>query len=169
MLTCLKCGVASGISSEVEVSRAVTKGATGKAGNRAAKTLRITQSEDNRLNEYGGYWAYGCRNLGINQTFWLGRAPTYLPTCKSLVSFCLGFRRTSNQRQHTRRWSDKKKTKKGGGAGYRSLCLVHAKHALYHLSYTPSIHSQPWRRPTRLKSTRPRQFPPSESGAGPLG
>jgi hypothetical protein len=24
-----------------------------------------------------------------------------------------------------------------GGAGYRSLCLVHAKHALYHLSYTP--------------------------------
>ena len=27
--------------------------------------------------------------------------------------------------------------KKGGGAGYRSLCLMHAKHALYHLSYTP--------------------------------
>jgi hypothetical protein len=77
MLTCLKCGVASGISSEVEVSRAVTKGAKGKAGNRAAKTLRITQSEDNRLNEYGGYWAYGCRNLGINKTFSLGRAPTF--------------------------------------------------------------------------------------------
>jgi hypothetical protein len=24
-----------------------------------------------------------------------------------------------------------------GGAGYRSLCLLHAKQALYHLSYTP--------------------------------
>jgi hypothetical protein len=78
MLTCLKCGVASGISSEVEVSRALTKGATGKAGNRAAKTLRITQSEDNRLNEYGGYWAYGCRNLGIKNLF--ARLPTYRPT-----------------------------------------------------------------------------------------
>jgi hypothetical protein len=30
-----------------------------------------------------------------------------------------------------------KKKKKGGGAGYRSLCLLHAKQALYHLSYTP--------------------------------
>ena len=28
--------------------------------------------------------------------------------------------------------------KKSGGAGYRSLCLTHAKRALYHLSYTPS-------------------------------
>ena len=28
--------------------------------------------------------------------------------------------------------------KKSGGAGYRSLCLMHAKHALYHLSYTPN-------------------------------
>ena len=29
-------------------------------------------------------------------------------------------------------------TKKiSGGAGYRSLCLLHAKQALYHLSYTP--------------------------------
>jgi len=63
------------------VSRAVTKGATGKAGNRAAKTLRITQSEDNRLNEYGGYWAYGCRNLGINQNLLAGPA--------SLLSFKL--------------------------------------------------------------------------------
>ena len=27
--------------------------------------------------------------------------------------------------------------KKCGGAGYRSLCLLHAKQALYHLSYTP--------------------------------
>jgi hypothetical protein len=72
------------------VSRAVTKGATGKAGNRAAKTLRITQSEDNRLNEYGGYWAYGCRNLGINQTFWLSRAPTYLPA-SPLSFFAWGF------------------------------------------------------------------------------
>ena len=27
--------------------------------------------------------------------------------------------------------------KNSGGAGYRSLCLMHAKHALYHLSYTP--------------------------------
>jgi hypothetical protein len=32
----------------------------------------------------------------------------------------------------------KKKKKKSGGAGYRSLCLMHAKHALYHLSYTPN-------------------------------
>ena len=30
--------------------------------------------------------------------------------------------------------------KKSGGAGYRSLCLMHAKHALYHLSYTPILH-----------------------------
>ena len=27
--------------------------------------------------------------------------------------------------------------KKNGAGGYRSPCLVHAKHALYHLSYTP--------------------------------
>ena len=27
--------------------------------------------------------------------------------------------------------------KKCGGAGYRSLCLLHAKQALYHVSYTP--------------------------------
>ena len=26
-----------------------------------------------------------------------------------------------------------------GGAGYRSLCLLHAKQALYHLSYTPNL------------------------------
>ena len=31
-----------------------------------------------------------------------------------------------------------KSLKKSGGAGYRSLCLMHAKHALYHLSYTPN-------------------------------
>ena len=31
------------------------------------------------------------------------------------------------------------KKKKSGGAGYRSLCLMHAKHALYHLSYTPAM------------------------------
>ena len=31
-----------------------------------------------------------------------------------------------------------RKKKKVGGAGYRSLCLMHAKHALYHLSYTPN-------------------------------
>jgi hypothetical protein len=30
-------------------------------------------------------------------------------------------------------------TKKCGGAGYRSLCLLHAKQALYHLSYTPKV------------------------------
>jgi hypothetical protein len=99
MLTCLKCGVASGVSSEVEASRALTKGAMGKAGNRAAKTLRITQSEDNRLNEYGGYWAYGCRNLGISNFLAVHRArntyqptnlptyqPTYLPTY--LPTYC---------------------------------------------------------------------------------
>jgi hypothetical protein len=28
---------------------------------------------------------------------------------------------------------------KSGGAGYRSLCLTHAKRALYHLSYTPKV------------------------------
>jgi hypothetical protein len=28
---------------------------------------------------------------------------------------------------------------KYGQARYRSLCLVHAKHALYHLSYIPSL------------------------------
>jgi hypothetical protein len=33
----------------------------------------------------------------------------------------------------------KKKEKKGGEAGYRSLCLMHAKHALYHLSYIPIL------------------------------
>jgi hypothetical protein len=26
-----------------------------------------------------------------------------------------------------------------GRAGYRSLCLMHAEHALYHLSYIPSL------------------------------
>ena len=31
------------------------------------------------------------------------------------------------------------KTKKSGEAGYRSLCLMHAKHALYHLSYIPVV------------------------------
>ena len=35
-----------------------------------------------------------------------------------------------------RRWP----TNQNGGAGYRSPCLVHAKHALYHLSYTPLLH-----------------------------
>jgi hypothetical protein len=30
-------------------------------------------------------------------------------------------------------------TKSCGGAGYRSLCLLHAKQALYHLSYTPKV------------------------------
>ncbi len=34
-------------------------------------------------------------------------------------------------------WVSAMWAKKGGGAGYRSLCLMHAKHALYHLSYTP--------------------------------
>ncbi len=29
--------------------------------------------------------------------------------------------------------------KKGGVAGYRSLCLTHAKRALYHLSYNPTV------------------------------
>jgi hypothetical protein len=29
--------------------------------------------------------------------------------------------------------------KKGGEAGYRSLCLLHAKQALYHLSYIPRL------------------------------
>ena len=32
-------------------------------------------------------------------------------------------------------------SKKSGGAGYRSLCLLHAKQALYHLSYTPVSNS----------------------------
>ncbi len=31
------------------------------------------------------------------------------------------------------------RTKKGGEAGYRSLGLMHAKHALYHLSYIPEL------------------------------
>jgi hypothetical protein len=34
---------------------------------------------------------------------------------------------------------DDDRTKKSGGAGYRSLCLLHAKQALYHLSYTPKV------------------------------
>jgi hypothetical protein len=34
--------------------------------------------------------------------------------------------------------------KKCGGAGYRSLCLLHAKQALYHLSYTPMIGCRAW-------------------------
>ena len=32
-----------------------------------------------------------------------------------------------------------KRSNKSGEAGYRSLCLVHAKHALYHLSYIPIL------------------------------
>ena len=30
-----------------------------------------------------------------------------------------------------------KKKKNPGGAGYRSQCPMHAKHLLYHVSYTP--------------------------------
>ena len=39
----------------------------------------------------------------------------------------------------------KKRTKKTkcGEAGYRSLCLMHAKHALYHLSYIPITGNSP--------------------------
>ena len=36
-------------------------------------------------------------------------------------------------------FQDDDTTKKCGGAGYRSLCLLHAKQALYHLSYTPKV------------------------------
>jgi hypothetical protein len=36
-------------------------------------------------------------------------------------------------------WSQPRGQTKSGGAGYRSLCLMHAKHALYHLSYTPTM------------------------------
>jgi hypothetical protein len=36
-------------------------------------------------------------------------------------------------------WSQPCEQAKSGGAGYRSLCLMHAKHALYHLSYTPTV------------------------------
>jgi hypothetical protein len=35
--------------------------------------------------------------------------------------------------------------KRSGEAGYRSLCLMHAKHALYHLSYIPWYNSAPYR------------------------
>src|SRR5688572_19096021 len=35
-------------------------------------------------------------------------------------------------------------TQKSGGAGYRSLCLTHAKRALYHLSYTPTTSGSVW-------------------------
>jgi hypothetical protein len=35
--------------------------------------------------------------------------------------------------------------KRCGEAGYRSLCLMHAKHALYHLSYIPWYNSEPYR------------------------
>ena len=38
---------------------------------------------------------------------------------------------------HTTRILVEKKVKTGG-AGYRSLCILHAKQALYHLSYTPT-------------------------------
>ena len=134
------------------MSRAVTKGATGKAGNRAAKTLRITQSEDNRLNEYGGYWAYGCRNLGINKTFSLDLASTPPTTHYNIPQQNTQHNTYQHIPTHTN--THKKKTKKGGGAGYRSLCLVHAKHALYHLSYTPSIDSQSWRWLTRVQFVR---------------
>ena len=39
--------------------------------------------------------------------------------------------------------------KKCGGAGYRSLCLLHAKQALYHLSYTPKVGRNNLHRETR--------------------
>ena len=44
----------------------------------------------------------------------------------------------NSRRAHFFFGAQKKKTKKSGGAGYRSLCLTHAKRALYHLSYTPN-------------------------------
>jgi hypothetical protein len=45
-----------------------------------------------------------------------------------------------------------KKSVELGGAGYRSLCLLHAKQALYHLSYTPVN----CRRPERKRMWRSR-------------
>ena len=41
---------------------------------------------------------------------------------------------------------EKKFSQKSGGAGYRSLCLTHAKRALYHLSYTPNTTTEPNRK-----------------------
>ena len=43
----------------------------------------------------------------------------------------------------------KARQKKCGGAGYRSLCLLHAKQALYHLSYTPKVGRNNLNRETR--------------------
>ena len=43
----------------------------------------------------------------------------------------------------------KARQKKCGGAGYRSLCLLHAKQALYHLSYTPKVGRNNLHRDTR--------------------
>jgi hypothetical protein len=45
--------------------------------------------------------------------------------------------------------TDDSATKKCGGAGYRSLCLLHAKQALYHLSYTPKVGRNNLHRETR--------------------
>ena len=42
--------------------------------------------------------------------------------------------KTQEQKHH--------RPKKRGGAGYRSLCLLHAKQTLYHLSYTPESTSR---------------------------
>ncbi|GAB5367176.1 hypothetical protein AAMO2058_001207000 [Amorphochlora amoebiformis] len=44
------------------------------------------------------------------------------------------FNRISNKKNLIRN-----KLKNYGAAGYRSRCLVHAKHALYHLSYSPTL------------------------------
>ena len=75
---------------------------------------------------------------------------SHAPVWSIRLFFLPGFASNESPETKHKKLAGKKKTKKGGGAGYRSLCLVHAKHALYHLSYTPSIHSQAWRRPTRL-------------------
>ena len=66
------------------------------------------------------------------------RSPSAPPICRSLVErsvriYGITFPGNANH-------------KKCGGAGYRSLCLLHAKQTLYHLSYTPDHYRYDCRR-----------------------
>ena len=63
------------------------------------------------------------------------------------------------------------KTVPHGAGGYRSRYLVHAKHALYHLSYSPSTyngHPKPPPLPVQRKCKLRRQHLPSRAHGGGL-
>ena len=127
------------------------------------KNIRKTQEPDKRVApqtrfelatfSLGGRRAIHCATRavhptptksGLQQNYTFGRLAGRLLLCSiSSVGSSIG---PMSQRSWVRSphgasfcWcvSETKKPTKSGEAGYRSLCLVHAKHALCHLSYIP--------------------------------